>query len=69
MSCLQLGEHKAARNLDEASNRILPEIFQALAGYDRPERFADLDPEHTLARLLAGFAPVDLAGTYAISNR
>ena len=35
MSCLQLGEHKA-RNLDEASNSILPEIFQALAGYDRP---------------------------------
>ena len=35
MSCLQLGEHKA-RNLDEASNRILPGIFQALAGYDRP---------------------------------
>ena len=31
----KLGERKA-RSLDEASNCIVPEIFQALAGYNRP---------------------------------
>ncbi|EGV29797.1 periplasmic binding protein [Thiorhodococcus drewsii AZ1] len=43
--------------------------LQRIATWLHPERFADLEPERTLERLLAGFAPVDLAGTYAISNR
>ncbi|MEM9313539.1 MAG: iron ABC transporter substrate-binding protein [Pseudomonadota bacterium] len=41
--------------------------IQAMAKWFHPQRFADLRPEDTLAQLLAGFAPVDLEGTYAIS--
>jgi iron complex transport system substrate-binding protein len=43
--------------------------LQVIARWLHPERFADLDPDQTLARLLAGFGPVDLSGTYAISVR
>ncbi|NBC48981.1 MAG: ABC transporter substrate-binding protein [Gammaproteobacteria bacterium] len=43
--------------------------LQEIAKWLHPTRFADLRPEQTLARLLAGFAPVDLTGTYAVSIR
>lgn len=43
--------------------------LQKIAQWLHPDRFADLRPEQTLLRLLEGFRPVDLAGTYAVSNR
>jgi iron complex transport system substrate-binding protein len=38
---------------------------QRFAKWFHPDLFADLDPEATLARMLALFHPVDLTGTYA----
>jgi iron complex transport system substrate-binding protein len=43
--------------------------LQKIAQWLHPDVFADLRPEETLATLLAGFEPVDLSGTYAISSR
>ena len=43
--------------------------LQKIALWLHPDLFDDLRPEQTLARLLDGFKPVDLAGTYAISHR
>lgn len=39
--------------------------FQKFAQWLHPEKFENLDPETTLTRLLEGFRPVDLTGTYS----
>jgi len=41
--------------------------LQKLAQWLHPSLFKDLQPEQMLEQLLAGFAPVDLQGVYAIS--
>ncbi|MBV2120573.1 MAG: ABC transporter substrate-binding protein [Candidatus Thiodiazotropha sp. (ex Ctena orbiculata)] len=43
--------------------------LQKIAQWLHPELFRDLQPEKTLNRLLFGFAPVDLQGVYAISQK
>jgi iron complex transport system substrate-binding protein len=40
--------------------------LQKFATWFHPDLFADLEPEKVLERMLKGFAPVDLQGTYAI---
>lgn len=43
--------------------------LQQIALWLHPELFSDLQPEQTLEQMLAGFGPVDLSGTYAVTLR